>query len=1288
MKRSPLDDRVSAIASQLVVSRRVVLPGVSRSTAYHLAASVLVWHDNAALRPLGNGSPEALQKLRDDSVLVADEIGEMRHSLAAGPRSAALAELRAAGRIDEALATNPKRPAERAQLIYESWLLGRGQALATLTLTELAATAQVCRWLRAAGFTAIPDARDLDQRIDWLTLLEPFEQIAGEHFRGRTDELKQLRAYAGILPPGSRLEATKRALERILSLREKPPLLIHGPGGVGKSTLLGRFILEHARAHEADRFPFAYLNYDRPEVAPGDPLTLLIEAVRQLGIEYPEGRGSCEGLRRNWLARIEEHVPDREHSYLENPAIVALHAPFIRDFASLMGTLGAQDRPLLLILDTFEEVQWRSEEYVSGVWRFLERLQGAVPRLRVVIAGRASIAGHKTHDLPLEGLDQEAATAYLMHRGVADPDAALRLARQLGGSPLTLKLAVDLIEKEGLTGSGKLDLDTKESLFTKMDDGVIQRQLYKRVLGHVHDPEVRKLAHPGLALRRLTPELILEVLAEPCDLAITTTEEAQTLFESMRREVGLVSIAPDGSLRHRADLRKLMVELLHESQPDLAEDIHRGAVRFYTKYGRVADERAEEIYHRMRLGQSAQTIDRRWLDGVEQFLFSAVDEFTGSRRAYLASRLGIEVDEATRKLASLEDWELITERKVRELLGLGDPVRALELIRQRSERSVHSPLVLFEAQILRALGRVEEGSTVLESGIESAVRSGQRQRTLELALAQVDMVWPRAQTDQLKRLLDRLDTLAQRLVPVERLEAVARRVAVSGLLPGTGAGTPDVTELDALLQQVTNSQLRERPTLARWIGAIPQGAQARERLIRIIRVAGVPRSNTSAARGLGNQLATFDYAVSTGLREMPGYFARRYHVPILESLTQTWSEFVLKAQDSRVNEALADLLKGTQPQVADLALAIHHLYSTSLQDDEVSRPTLADTPKEQRSAKGSRASAEDLADLARLLADRFAPDQLREFLASRLNRSLEASTTLRSGIDAVQDVVNQAAEEQWLLELVARAREALPTELRLVDLASRLGLSTLEKQFADSMPAESEEWRKRLAQIEGQVCRLEVGRIAMGTGFLVGADLLLTAYYLLEPLIQGYAAPADVLLRFDYKSDVKGRTVSPGVPFRLASDWLVAYSGHDALGYALVRVDNSPGAQPIGGERAESSAVLRGWLPFGDQPDPRPGDTIIIVHHAEGLPLSVHVETNGVRSMSPDGRHLFYNVNTRPGSGGAPCFNAQLGAVALHQGRSETVELRRGVNFGVLLSVVLGDLETHGLGAHARTMLV
>jgi cellulose synthase operon protein C len=125
--------------------------------------------------------------------------------------------------------------------------------------------------------------------------------------------------------------------------------------------------------------------------------------------------------------------------------------------------------------------------------------------------------------------------ANLRARGVDDSKLAQQVVRQVGGSPLSLKLAADLVEQEGRAG-GKLDLGTRERLFSRIDDRIVQRQLYRRVLDHVHDPEVRRLAHLGIVLLRLTPELILEVLAQPCGLSVATLDDAQRLVDALPRE--------------------------------------------------------------------------------------------------------------------------------------------------------------------------------------------------------------------------------------------------------------------------------------------------------------------------------------------------------------------------------------------------------------------------------------------------------------------------------------------------------------------------------------------------------------------------------------------------------------------------------------------------------------------------------------------------------------------------------------------------------------------------------
>ena len=108
------------------------------------------------------------------------------------------------------------------------------------------------------------------------------------------------------------------------------------------------------------------------------------------------------------------------------------------------------------------------------------------------------------------------------------------------------------------------------------------------------------------------------------------------------------------------------------------------------------------------------------------------------------------------------------------------------MIRERQERSVCSPLYSLEAQTLRVLGRVDEGVEVLERGIQSGVGAGRRKRSFELALAQIDMSWSPERAAKIRKMVQRLGRLSERLTPIDRLEAVARDAAARSLsLPPT-----------------------------------------------------------------------------------------------------------------------------------------------------------------------------------------------------------------------------------------------------------------------------------------------------------------------------------------------------------------------------------------------------------------------------------------------------------------------------------------------------------------------
>ncbi len=1293
-------DFAARVAERLAARRGLSKPKPVAAPAYgglHEAAAVLAWFDPQAILPVdGASASDSVDELLADSAQ-AGEGGASRWTLLPDVRIAVLRQLRESGRLQRALAAAREKPDDPLQRALDGYLAGMAlPAQGQQSLEDLAASYLACEWLRAAGFTGLPEADAIKRSTEWLTLLLPFEHLAGQYFRGRTRELQRLRSYAGVLPPGSVFEATIRFVEAALSLERKPPLVIFGPGGVGKSTLIARFLLEHARALEDDRFPFAYLDFDRPDIAAEEPLTLLLEAVRQLGIEYPDARAGCERIRQGWLellARGQQRLAFEEPRIKISEGAARARSAAVRDFASLIDSLGAHDRPVLFVLDTFEEVQYRSEEHVAAIWRLLEQLQRAVPRLRVVIAGRASLPGRSTEDLPLTGLDEEAAAGYLQAHGLADPEVARRLARQIGGSPLSLKLAVELVGREGLDKSGKLDISTREFFFLQMDDALIQRQLYKRVLGHIHNSEVRKLAHPGLVLRRLTPELILDVLAEPCGLAVSSLPQAQVLFLELRREVSLVTEASDGALVHRQDLRRLMLELLQADEPDKARTIHEGAVLYYERQTPAPQGRAEEIYHRLILGQDPIVIDARWLSGVEPHLGSALPELTGARRAYLASRLNLEVDAETQRLADVEDWERIVERKARDLLAQDQAAEALGVLTARAERTPVSPIFGLQATALARLRRWPESLAVLDRGTESAIAGGKRRQALALALQAAEVVLTSGLTQEAPAVFRRLEGLADgTLSPIDRLETATRRLMLARLDPSLlphGAG-PLERELRDLFDCLPDEGLITRPPLACW-AVLAFGRGDVGRLARVLRLLGVPRASPTALRTLAAELTSFDVLISQDLGEVPGALAREQAVPPRDSLTAAWTDFVLKAEDARLQVALPALLEAHAPFVPQrLMAAFASVMAAALGIERSIAGESVEWPVAPRTTGVTSVYPRLWSELAAVLTEAFQSERaLRQLLLSRLDRSLD-TIALQGGLrEMALRVVEVAASQGWLIELFARAREALPKNAALAEAAVRLGLSALvaldDFSGAAGFSSDSVARRARLSAIEAQVCRVEAGG-SFGTGFLVGVDLLLTADFVLKEIHDGKASPGDVRLLFDYKTDQRGRTVTAGTLFELDGDWLAARSefgrGPSRLGYALLRVRNSPGAQPVGGSSAWESVALRQWIEVKDRlPAIESGEGLAMIQHAQAGPLKLTTNPEAVLGSSTDGTHLYYDLETFPGSSGAPCFTVDYDLVAFHVGRADLdPEAPRNCKVGVLMAAVLRDLHKRGLG--------
>src|SRR5262249_10140026 len=151
-------------------------------------------------------------------------------------RVQALKRVVESGNVQAALDSNPEQAgaADPLQRNLRAYLLHQGKPLDSQTAEDLAATLQVAKWLSGV-VKGVPKPEEVQARLDLANYLRPFERLLRGQFVGREKELKELGDYTG-----------SNFIEEVFSIEKRPPLLLCGPGGIGKSTLLAKFILERA----------------------------------------------------------------------------------------------------------------------------------------------------------------------------------------------------------------------------------------------------------------------------------------------------------------------------------------------------------------------------------------------------------------------------------------------------------------------------------------------------------------------------------------------------------------------------------------------------------------------------------------------------------------------------------------------------------------------------------------------------------------------------------------------------------------------------------------------------------------------------------------------------------------------------------------------------------------------------------------------------------------------------------------------------------------------------------
>lgn len=679
------------------------------------AAAVLAHFDPATLRggphdaPPAPASP-AMAALIEASLPVAASRGRRLRS---GVRRRMLAALATPGAMRAELARNPV-PDTPVQQGLAALLAGRAAWSTVLDGADpalLAGLAEALDWVSGL-IPDLPDPADIATRLARARLVAPLRKLVGSHFAGREDVLDRLARHLHDDP-------------------DRETLMLQGPGGVGKSTVLAKFVLD-ALDGDTDPPTVILLNLDNPELVIDDPFTLLQEAARQLRAQHPNIATSIDFFRGE-LSSLQRR--SRGFGMLEQVKGGSTDWEGIQRIAGAVLGQVPGDTPILMVVDTFEEAQFTGPSAVSRLMRLIDTLRDANQRLRVVIAGRLDAGIGPERRVTLGALDAGVARVVLERAAGLGPlpDRVVQdVFRITGGNPLTTHLAARVLAEEGTDAFSTDSL--RPDVLGRIHATEVQARLYGRILWHIHDTDVRAMAYPGLAVRLITPQVIRQVLAGPCGLAVPDDTEALRLFDALAREVALVE--PDGAsgaLRHRPDVRRRMLADLRNERSATVARIDAAAVAYWhNEPGPAA--RAEEIYHLLMMGETAARIDPIWEPGVEPHLSPALEELPPPGQAYLASRLRVDLAPGAAMLADLAAWEASAATTARLMLREGMPQDALAVLAARADRSPGSPLWLISAEARAMAGDTSGALAEAARGIASAEAAGRRAEVVLLRL--------------------------------------------------------------------------------------------------------------------------------------------------------------------------------------------------------------------------------------------------------------------------------------------------------------------------------------------------------------------------------------------------------------------------------------------------------------------------------------------------------------------------------------------------------------------------
>jgi AAA ATPase domain/Effector-associated domain 1 len=620
------------------------------------------------------------------------------------------------------------------QMVLDSAIADTVPPVTLLSEDELVAALHVGRWFTKAAAHAgrsdlIPKGLDRDPieaRLSQLEMIRPIRELTADGCIGRDKERAALRAFVEHTADDQ-------------SLVDLPALQIYGIGGVGKSTLLAQFVLDLAESSSSQGYAWAYVDLDRPTLSSYHPQIVLADVIRQVGTQFPDARRYLEGTTRDLSLATRGQGVESRHSEAWRYSLHEL-ARAVTDVAS---------GRLVVILDTFEELQREGEDSESLLFDMFRTLSEQLEQFRLIISGRAPVTtfldtAASPQLLPIRELEGDDADALLQHvyrlevsrRSAAagtpstypplDRGLSESVIETVGGSPLTLKLAAQVLATEGPRGI--TDAANRLRALDLVRTGFIEGFLYHRILDHLGGRSreqtslLRTIARACLALRAITPDVLTSVVFAVIGRPDLDSEQ---WYRRLRSETGLAYAGSD-SIWVRDELRDPALLALSFENPDLIRRMHEAAVVYYEQRRDEPDAERELAYHLLALGQPPEDLPTHGLELTETALESswAADLPADARISLRAWQAPDVLAEALEQRTQERKIEAAAERA----LANDELDEAEMLLADHASWSAGTTLYRLDAQLQERRGHLRAASEAASCDVRAAATADHPER--------------------------------------------------------------------------------------------------------------------------------------------------------------------------------------------------------------------------------------------------------------------------------------------------------------------------------------------------------------------------------------------------------------------------------------------------------------------------------------------------------------------------------------------------------------------------------